>query len=183
MKVAVIGVGSAGVITLSKLCANLLDKGDEVYSIYNPKIPILGVGETTPPAIARNFSRGLGFDFLNDAGVMDSTIKHGVKFEGWGNKGDFFHAFSAEQVSLHFNNFTLKDFAFKRLKQRWPKKFRVIKGNVNSLTNTKKGDKARVVVGGKAHLFDVVFDCRGYPKDLVGYERFNSIPVNSAMIH
>ena len=45
-KIAVIGTGSAGLLTVAHLCT-WLDDSWQIFSVYDPKKPILGIGEST----------------------------------------------------------------------------------------------------------------------------------------
>ena len=65
-KLAVIGVGSAGIQSLCHFLA-WLDKSWEIYSIHSPKIPISGIGESTNPRFldakqARDYSNTAQLD-------------------------------------------------------------------------------------------------------------------------
>ena len=46
MKIAVIGTGTAGILSIAFVLA-YAPEPVEVYSIHNPKKPILGIGEST----------------------------------------------------------------------------------------------------------------------------------------
>src|SRR3990167_807650 len=135
MKIGVIGVGTAGILSLSYFCSQL-DDNWEVYSIHDPKIPIVGVGESVLPPVVHIFNQGLGYTFLEDSSDLDIKIKHGVRFVNW-RKHSFFLPFTAGINSFQFNNFKLKDYAFPRLKERWGHKFKAIEGKVTRLYNQK----------------------------------------------
>ena len=179
MKIGVIGVGTAGILSLSYFCSQL-DDNWEVYSIHDPKIPIVGVGESVLPPVVHIFNQGLGYTFLEDSSDLDIKIKHGVRFVNW-RKHSFFLPFTAGINSFQFNNFKLKDYAFPRLKERWGHKFKAIEGKVARLYNQK--DRAVVVIANKSHKFDLIIDCRGFPKELDNYSISNYIPVNSALVY
>ena len=82
-KIAVIGTGTAGIISISHCLAHLSNEW-EVYSIHDPNKPILGIGESTSTQIPENLFNSIGFN-LNDTEHtdLDATLKLGVKFTNW----------------------------------------------------------------------------------------------------
>ena len=50
MKIAIIGTGTAGILSIAFVLA-YAPEPIEVYSIHNPKKPILGIGESTSTQI------------------------------------------------------------------------------------------------------------------------------------
>ena len=73
-KLLVIGSGTGGVLTTGQMLEGL-DSSWEVHNVYDPKIPILGVGEATstltPNALFKVFWKPttiyyiiIGFDFI-----------------------------------------------------------------------------------------------------------------------
>ena len=83
-KIAVVGVGSAGILTLTHLLT-WLDTDWEVYSIYDPNKPILGIGESTNGEFVALLERGLHFSigYQDDMARLDATPKYGSKFMDW----------------------------------------------------------------------------------------------------
>ena len=81
-KLAVIGVGSAGI---QSLCHSLawLDKSWEIYSIHSPKIPISGIGESTNPRFLDALGYGLDFLLHRDLSDINGTLKFGTKYTDW----------------------------------------------------------------------------------------------------
>ena len=77
-KLAVIGVGSAGI---QSLCHSLawLDKSWEIYSIHSPKIPISGIGESTNPKFLGALEYGLDFSHQKNLSDINGTLKFGTK--------------------------------------------------------------------------------------------------------
>ena len=49
MKIAIIGTGTAGILSIAFV--SNIHQNHEVYSIHNPKKPILGIGESTSTQI------------------------------------------------------------------------------------------------------------------------------------
>ena len=76
MKVAVVGTGTAGILSISFLLA-YSPEPIEVYSIHNPKKPILGIGESTSTQIPGVLCDSIGFTLLQEAPTNDST-KYGM---------------------------------------------------------------------------------------------------------
>jgi hypothetical protein len=179
MKVAVLGVGTAGLTSLSH-CLAQLSKDWTVYSISDPATPILGIGESTTPLIPGQLYNGARFTLMEDADELDATVKYGVKYVGWREK-DFFSHILPPNHAIHFNNFKLKEFCFKRFEERWKEKFKIIYGNINKVEN--KNSHAEVVVQEQLHQFDYVIDCRGYPEDYTDYTISKTIPVNHCLVH
>ena len=57
-KLGVIGVGSAGIISLNYFCA-YLDNSWEIVSIHDPNIKTLGIGESTNPFFVKLLKSGV----------------------------------------------------------------------------------------------------------------------------
>ena len=83
-KIAVIGTGSAGLLTAAHLCTWLGD-GWQVCCVYNPKKPILGIGESTNGGVISVLERATNFSlaYPEDLAALDATIKYGSKFTNW----------------------------------------------------------------------------------------------------
>jgi len=178
-KIAVLGTGTAGVVSLAH-CLAFFTNEWQITSVYDPNIPMLGIGESTSTQIPTTLFYGADLNFLQDMSELDSTIKHGVKYVNWREK-DFFTKIPPPFYAMHFNNFKLKEFAFKRFKEKWNNKFQVLEGEIKSLDNLQQ--KAVInFVDNTSHDFDYVIDCRGYPKDYSEYEMVD-IPVNHAIVN
>ena len=175
--IAVIGIGTGGILSLSHLCT-YLPSNWKVVSIYDSDISILGVGESAVPKIPTNFAYGLGFNFVRDAEKLNATMKMGTRWLDW-RKEEFNNPIPAGSYALHFDNDMLSSFALKRLAQRWSEKFHIMKGNVQSLENSL--DKVKVKVNGKDHFFDYVVDCRGFPDSYADYTMLD-LPLNYALV-
>ena len=85
MKIAVVGTGTAGILSISFLLA-YSPEPIEVYSIHNPKKPILGIGESTSTQIPGVLYDSIGFTLLENAEELDATAKLGIKFLNWREK-------------------------------------------------------------------------------------------------
>jgi hypothetical protein len=183
--IAVIGVGSAGILSLSHFCS-VFDNSWDIISIYNPKINIVGIGESTNPAFIQTIEYGLNFSMLDDINEIDGTYKFATRYLDWKD-----HHIDSPLIegrsAIHFNNFKLKDFAFKRLKSLWPKKFKEIVGNISKIENIYNDnlqvEKVKLIIDGKDYYFDYVIDCRGFPSDYSEYHICEKMPVNHAIVH
>lgn len=179
LRLGVVGAGTAGIVTIAHLIPSLTNNW-EVVSIYDPNTPILGIGESTNPNILIALQYGLGFNELTDLNELDATLKFGTKFINW-RKNDWVNPLFGAGHAIHFNNFKLKDYAFKKLKELWPNKFQVLEGKVDSITNGFQC--ANVVVNGEIEKFDYVIDCRGFPEDFSNYHISDCSPLNKCFVH
>ncbi len=176
-----IGVGTAGILSLTHFCT-WLDSSWEVFSIYDPSKPILGIGESTNGGFASLLQRGLHFSLGNkdDLDALDATLKFGSHFIDW-RKEAFHNPLLDGDVAIHFNNFYLKDYAFERLAKIWPKQFRFLEGEVQKLSN--RPDKVTVTLDGEDHDFDYLVDCTGFPKSFDGYTLSDCSTVTRCLVH
>jgi len=182
---AVIGVGSAGILSLSHFCSRF-DNSWDIVSIYDPQIKIIGIGESTNPAFIQIVELGLNFSMIDDLKYLDATYKFATRYIDW--KSHHIDSPLLEgRSAIHFNNFKLKDFAFDRLSQLWPEKFKVLEGKVSLLENAYDDNlelkAARVIVDEEEYLFDYVIDCRGFPSDYTDYTVCEQMPVNHCLVH
>lgn len=178
-KIAVIGVGTAGLTSLSH-CLSQSDPMWEVVSISDPSIPILGIGESTTNAIPANLFYGARFSLLRDADLLDATVKHGVKYVDWRDH-DIFSRIAPPTHGIHFNNFKLKEFCFIRFKEIWKDKFLEIYGKIEHIDNN--DTNVSITIDNEVLKFDYVIDCRGYPEDYTDYTISTNIPVNHCLVH
>ncbi len=179
MKIAVLGVGSAGSISIAQLCAHI-PKGWTVTSIHDPSIPMFQIGESTNANMVSVLEQACHFSFTEDLPEMESTIKFGNKFMKW-REHDWFNPLLDGGIGIHFNNFKLKEFVIGRVKKYWADKFRMIEGNISDVVN--HGTYADVIVDGQTHTFDWVIDTRGTPTNWDEYEIVDGISINSGIIH
>lgn len=180
-KLAVIGVGSAGLLNLMHMCV-WLDKSWEVYSIHDPKRKILGIGESTNGGFVTLLERATDFTLANpdDVSALGATLKFGSRFVGW-REEEWINPLLSGNVAVHFDNRMLKTFAYGRLAQLWPDQFRTLTGQVESMVD--EGDRVTLSIEGKAHDFDYVVDCRGTPSDFTGYTQSDCTLLNRCQIH
>lgn len=179
LKIGVIGTGTAGITTLSHLLA-WLPATCTVTSISDPAIPILGIGESTTTSIPESLYYGADFNFAMDKDLLDSTVKHGVKYVNW-RENDFYTIIPPPHYAMHFDNFKLKEVCFKKFKDKWGDKFSIIDGVITDMNN--QPDTISCLVDGKKYQFDYIIDCRGYPDDYDQYDLLETIPVNHCLVH
>lgn len=179
-RLGVVGVGSAGVLSLAYFLSHMSNEW-EIVSIYDPTVPILGIGESTNPSFIRILEMGTRFSTSEDIDSLDSTLKFGTKFIGWRDH-EWLNPLISGGVAVHFNNFKLKEFAFSRFPVVWPEKFRVIEGNVEHIDNSE--EKIAVTVNGVVEDFDYIVDCRGFPPTLdEDYHVSNCSLLNRCLVH
>jgi hypothetical protein len=151
-KILIIGVGTAGLLTLSHFCSSL-PQNYEVHSVYDPKIPILGVGEATNTSAPFVLFKGTDFVPFKDADEIDALLKFSVKYTNWRT-----HTFSSiilpPSYAMHFDNTRLKDFVLPRLKQRYNDRFFTIEGTVEYFRNVNNG--VEVKINDSIEIFDWV---------------------------
>ena len=155
MKIAIVGAGTAGLLTALDLCYGL-PEDTEIDLIHDPEIAPLGVGEAT----LYNFPASLGtvdYSHAENRDDLDATAKFGVKFKNW--KGDGFVPFFAGSHGIHFNTNELAGFVLPRLKEKYPN-FKELHGKVNGIN----GDADQVIIGNQ--WYDYAIDCRVFVKSV-----------------
>ncbi|MBI3929260.1 MAG: tryptophan 7-halogenase [Armatimonadetes bacterium] len=180
-RLGIIGVGSAGLLSLTHFCT-WLDNDWEIFSIHNPRKQILGIGESTNGGFVGLLERGTHFclGHPQDLDALDATLKFGSKFMNWRHHS-WINPLLDGNTAIHFNNNKFKDFVYERMARIWPKQFRVLEGDVTDIQN--RPDGVTVVVDGTPHSFDYVVDCMGFPPDHSGYTISDCSPVNRCLIH
>lgn len=92
IKITIVGAGTAGIIAASYLKC-LYGNDVDITLIYNHKKPVIGVGESTTPII-NEFLEFIGISKEELIRECGSTIKLGIKFKNWLNKGEhYYHNF------------------------------------------------------------------------------------------
>lgn len=179
MNIAVIGTGTAGVMSLSHLLA-WLPETCKITSIYNPKIPMLGIGESTSTSIPKTLYYGTGFNLLTEPEKLDATVKHGVKYSNW-REQTVYTTLPPPNYAMHFNNFKLREVSFDAFTKLWGNKFEELTGEITLFED--KGDYVQIDVDNVQYTFDYVIDCRGFPKSYEKYDMVDTIPVNHCIVH
>jgi len=179
IKIAVIGTGTAGVLSLSRLISGC-PPNYHFYSINDPNTPILGIGESTTIAGPNALWLGTRFSLMTDSQELDATIKLGVRYTGW-REHDFDSHIPPPYAAMHFNNFRIKEFSFERMRGLWGERFHEIIGRVDAIDNNENCAKLHMDSGDVLE-FDYVMDCRGYPEDYSDYHQA-IIPVNHCLVN
>jgi hypothetical protein len=187
LKIAVIGTGSGGILTLCHMIYFLRQQHAEITSIYDPSVPSIGIGESTNPFFWDSNCLALNINdreqFIKNK-ELDSTKKRGTLYKNW-REEDFLNPlmFVDEddgQFAVHFNTHKYKEFAFDRLHKIWGNRFKELKGSVSDIKN--KLNEITVTVDDTDYIFDYVIDCRGFPKSFEGYNVLE-MPLNHALVH
>jgi tryptophan halogenase len=157
MKIAVIGAGTAGSMAAAMVSHRFPDA--ELYHIYDPSIPTIGVGEGTVvtfPMWLHQLTR-LSEDSIRErCGI---TRKYGITFENWGPAHQsFLHHFTpAEQAySYHISASGIVELLNDYIHAtRIEKKVERVDSDGRHVTIR--------VEGGTTIGVDVAFDARGFP--------------------
>lgn len=180
MNIAVIGTGTAGILSLAH-CLALFPKEWKITSIHDPNIPMLGIGESTSTQIPLTLFYATGLNFLDMSSELDMTVKHGVKYVNW-RDADFFTKIPPPHYAMHFNNFSLKEFAFTKFKEKYNDRFSVIEGEITAVTDI--NNLVTVSLTDQTfYQYDYVIDCRGFPKNSNDHILVNTIPVNHCLVN
>ena len=175
MKIAVLGCGTAGVVSV----CHWLTYGRrlEVSCLYDKDIKTLGIGESTNVHLPNDLFLGADFSMFKNSNELDATIKYGVKYTGWNDKNFYSHIIPPH-YGIHFNNFKLKEIIFPKLKD---KKFKEVIGHIDSVET--KDNLVYIKVNNKIYRYDYVIDCRGTPTDYKDYVISDVLPLNHALVH
>ena len=150
-KIAVIGIGTVGIVSLLTILVKLVqtrkEKDFQIDIIHNPKIPKVSVGEGTTYVVKEDLQVLFGikktYEILDKCGF---TFKKDVKFfweEGLGKNFDIPHTTDGD---IHFDSLEFTNELVKEI----PKKFDIVKiveGDVNEIDLD----------------YDLIFDCSGFP--------------------
>ena len=179
-KIAVIGRGTAGSLAAASVTRLHPDADHELHHIYDSRIPVIGVGEGSWPSLVQEVQQLTGLPHETVQQRLKGTRKYGVAFEGWGRRGrDFTHYFTPQQVSYayHLSADLLADMLHESSRARH------IDAKVLDIARVDGG--ARVEFEGRApERYDLVFDARGFPRELDTDEHIDIsfIPTNTAVI-
>lgn len=177
-KLAVIGTGSAGVLTLSHFLT-YLPKDWEIYSIYDPNTPRVGIGESTNPSFVSSLDTSINFHVLRDLKEINGSIKYATVFKNW-RKEHFYHPLLGGSNAIHFNTHKLFDFVVHKFREKYKNKFKELTGFVEKIEN--KDTHAELTIDNKIHKFNFVIQCTGFPKDYTDFNVCN-LPVNHCLVH
>ena len=179
-KVAVVGRGTAGCLAAASVTRLLQGSDLELHHIYDSRIPVIGVGEGSWPSLVPELKRLTELPHETIQQRLTATRKYGVAFEGWGRRDrDFTHYFTPQQVSYAYH--LSADLLAAMLQESTSAQH--IDAEVLSITKVDAG--ARVDFDGRPpEHYDLVFDARGFPKELLADEHIDIpfIPTNTAVI-
>ena len=174
MKIAVIGTGTVGVLSVCHFLGYTKDV--EVVCVHNPKKNILGIGESSTVRMTELLWNTLKFNINFDGEDLQCTFKAGVKFKNW-RKHDFISPMIPPSYGTHFDNFKLAEIIFSKVHEKYGERFSELKIDVESMDQNDNE-----VIINKTHKFDYIIDCRGFPKDYSNY-KFENLPTNHAIVH
>lgn len=180
-KIAIIGAGSAGLLTAAHLCT-WLDKSWQVCVVHNPLKKILGIGESTNGAFISVLERSTNFSIAREADLaaLEATLKYGSKFVGWRSQ-QWINPLLSGNIAIHFNNRRFKDFMFERLSELWQEQFSELEADVQHIHNY--ADHVTLLTDKGAHDFDYVVDCTGAPSDFENYTMSDCTLIDRCRIH
>ena len=179
-KIAVVGRGTAGSLAAASVSRLHPDPDHELHHIYDSRIPVIGVGEGSWPSLVQELHRLTDLPHETVQQRLKGTRKYGVAFEGWGRRHrDFTHYFTPQQVSYAYH---LSADLMEELLRESTRAHR-IDAKVLKITRVEGG--AEVEFEGQAsQRYDLVFDARGFPRDLHPDRHIDIsfIPTNTAVI-
>lgn len=176
--IAVVGVGTVGILSLAHYL-NYLPDDWKVVSIHDPKLPIFGIGESTPVPHPTLFYEAAGYSIFENSDELDATVKLGIKYVNW-REHDIFSHVQPPAYGMHLNNFKIKEVFLKRFKQKWKNKFESIEMTIESITN--KQSSVQVVGDGKFYNYDYLVDCRGWPENYDDCNLSETSTVNHCLV-
>jgi|TARA_R110002153_G_scaffold104103_1_gene241692 tryptophan halogenase len=167
MKIAILGAGSAGILTTGCILKDFKNRGIdcEVTHIYDTNKPILGVGESTTSEVTFAIGQAFDFIFATEAKELNSTTKYGTQYIDWREKEIIF-PFQSGYHAIHFDARDFAEMGLNRL-QKMYSNYRRVDANVEYKDLTE---------------YDYVIDCRGRPTDFSDYEECNLV-LNSALVY
>ena len=179
-KIAVIGRGTAGSLAAASVTRLHPDANHELHHIYDSRIPVIGVGEGSWPSLVQELQQLTDLPHETVQQRLNGTRKYGVAFEGWGCRNrNFTHYFTPQQVSYayHLSADVMADLLHESTRAHH------IDANVLNISRVDGG--AQVEFDGRApERYDLVFDARGFPKELHPdrHIEISFIPTNTAVI-
>ncbi len=181
-KIAVVGRGTAGSLAAASVTSKFAKTQDfELHHIYDSKIPVIGVGEGGWPTLVTQLHELTTIPHENIQMRLNATRKYGVSFEGWGKMNhNFTHFFTPQQVgySYHLSADNITELLQDASNARY------IDAKVLSISNTEEGGARIEFENLQAEDYDLVFDARGFPKEINQEEHISIpfIPTNTAII-
>ncbi len=184
MKIGIVGGGTGGIVSAMECVARSL-KWTKVDLIYDPELPILGVGESLAHDFVLSLREATQYIIPFDNTKLNSTQKLGVCFADWAKSQDFPETLKGYLPNtcqgLHVDTYCLRDFVLPRIKHYWGHKFNEVHVNVKDIIQDEK--KAFVVTDNEKLEYDYVMDCRGL-QDTID-DTYESVPstVNAVVLN
>lgn len=176
MRIAVLGGGTAG--TMAAVHIGWAFPEAELVHVVDSRIPIIGVGESSTPAVPRWLSQVGGPSFAELRERCGSTLKRAGRFERWGTRhASFLHRFQpAGEVAYHFDAGRLVEVLGERIRGE--------RIDAHATAIESDGRSATVVLdGGRRIPCDYVLDARGLPShDDPDRVPLSCIPTNAALV-
>ncbi|MXX65987.1 MAG: tryptophan 7-halogenase [Chloroflexi bacterium] len=179
-KIAVVGRGTAGALAAASVSRLHPERDHELHHVYDSRIPVVGVGEGSWPSLVRELQQLTQLPHETVQQRLNGTRKFGNRFEGWGRRReDFTHYFTPQQVAYayHLSADVMADLLGASTRARH------VDAKVTAITKVDGG--ARVEFEDReSERYDLVFDARGYPRQLDSREHIDIsfIPTNCAAI-
>ena len=179
-KIAVVGRGTAGSLAAASVTRLHPDSDHELHHIYDSRIPVIGVGEGSWPSLVDHLQQLTGLPPEAVQQRLLGTRKYGVAFEGWGRRNrDFTHYFRPQQVSYayHLSADLMADLLQESTRAHH------IDARVLNITRVEGGAQVEFE-GLPPERYDLVFDARGFPRELHPDQHINIsfIPTNTSVI-
>ena len=167
MKIAILGAGSAGILTTGCILKDFKNRGVvcEVTHIYDSNKPILGVGESTTSEVTFAIGQAFDYIFATENKELNSTTKYGTHYIDWRDK-DIIFPFQSGYHAIHFDARDFAKMGLERLAKMYPNYWR----------------KDANVEYEDLDEYDYVIDCRGRPEDFTDYKECDLI-LNSALVY
>ena len=179
-KIAVVGRGTAGSLAAANITCFHPESDYELHHIYDSRIPVIGVGEGSWPSLVQELHKLTNLSHETIQRRIKGTRKYGIAYEGWGlcNR-EFTHYFMPrdESYAYHLAADLLGDMLHESTNARH------IDAKVLNITKVENGAQVEFE-GLPPERYDLVFDARGFPKELCPDEHIDIafIPTNTAII-
>lgn len=176
MRIVVLGGGTAG--TMAAVHVTWAFPTAELVHVVDSRIPIIGVGESSTPAIPRWLAQvgGPGLPELRER--CGSTLKRAGLFESWGTRNrSFLHRFQPTgELAYHFDAGRLVQVLGQQIRgRRLDAHATAVHGDGRSAT-VQLADGTRLAC-------DYVLDARGFPpQDDADLLHLPCIPTNAALV-
>lgn len=163
-KIAIVGLGNAGIVTAMHFYhygKNVSDLIDSIDIYYDPYAPIEKVGQGSILNLPRLINNVIDVNWHDNQ--IKATIKTGILYENWGKKTkQIFSPFSYSSLAIHYQPHLLAKVIVES------NLFNVIEKSVDNFDNIDA---------------DYIFDCRG--KHLNQWDSYDILnnPLNSVLIH